>query len=188
MAGFVDPVGLDRMFDGFAQTARRLETRERYDVTEERKPFERFLAGQHDGGADIGVTEPWLERVRASVAAGKRFERVRVVPEPLTDYLRFELRACQFNVTAGEDIRYLHQAEASRLDLPSHDFWVFDSATLVLLYFANDDRLLGAQAITDPDTVAVHEAWILLAMSAATSYPDYIAADPSRDKPSQHRP
>jgi hypothetical protein len=72
---------------------------------------------------------------------------------------------------------------ANELDLPDHDFWVFDSTTLLLFRWTADDRWLAPDVITDPELVARHEAWIDLAMARATRYRDYIAEDPTREVP-----
>ena len=106
-----------------------------------------------------------------------------MVPERLTEYLRFELWLAQFNVGAGEDVRYLTQDQANPLDLPAHDFWVLDGERLALLYFTADDRLLGAELITDLVVVARHERWMDQAHPAGIPYRDYLAADPGRDRP-----
>src|SRR5262249_46981273 len=81
---------------------------------------------------------------------GRRYQRVRIVPEPLTDYLRYALRGTRQTVEAGEDIRYLPQARANELDLPDHDYWLFDDTRLALLHFTADDRPLGATLSTEP--------------------------------------
>ncbi len=174
------------LFRDFERDARRLETRNRYVVAAEQAALERFLAGQE--------TDPVYELERAfwdreivpeAVAAGKRFERVRIVPEPLTDYLRFTLRGAGYLTRAGEEIRYLDRERANALDLPAHDFWLFDSKRLVPLYFTADDRLLGVQVITEPHVVRQHVRWFELAMRHATSYRDYLAKDRNRDYPPQ---
>ncbi len=47
----------------------------------------------------------WITLVRDRTAAGCTMQRVHVVKEPITDYLRFELTwGYQPNVDAGEDI------------------------------------------------------------------------------------
>lgn len=72
---------------------------------------------------------------------------------------------------------------ANDLDLPDHDFWVFDSTQLVLMRFTADDRSLGHDLVTDPVSIARHEAWIDLAMSHATPWQDYLAEDRTRAEP-----
>jgi hypothetical protein len=103
----------NQLFVTFERTARRLETRNHYDVPVEREPFQRFLAGLLDDPDYRVVREPWFAGVRAITAAGKRRQRVRVVPESLTDYLRWELRICRDNVAVGEDVRYLRRDQAT---------------------------------------------------------------------------
>lgn len=88
-----------------------------------------------------------------------------------------------WNVTAGEDVRYLSRADANALDLPDHDFWVFDSARMTELRFTDDGRLLGQDLITDPEIVAQHEEWVQRGFAAATPSADYVAEDPTRAWP-----
>ena len=73
----------------------------------------------------------WLTMIREATDKGRRFSRVRVVSLPLTDYSRFGIWCAQFTNGAGEDIRYLTRDVAEAEELPSHDYWLFDSRKLV---------------------------------------------------------
>jgi hypothetical protein len=170
-----------QLFGTVARSARRLESRDRYGG--DREPLQRWLAGEIDEPEPSGVRAAWLAQVRATTATGGRYERVRIVPEPPTDYQRFALRSCRQNVEAGEDIRYLRRERANQLDLPAHDFWLFDGERLALMYFTADDRLVGAHLIIQPAVVRQHEQWFELACAEATPYHDYLAEDPSREQP-----
>lgn len=141
----------DALFVGFEHTAWRLETRDAYLVDDEVAPLRAFLAGDD---VDLAWFAGWLETIRSAVARGRRFERVRVVPEPLTDYLRFEAWLCQYNVAAGEDIRYMPLDQARALGLPDDDFWLFDSRRLARLHFDDAGRPQGAEMIDDAGAVA----------------------------------
>jgi hypothetical protein len=152
--------GLRALFHQVEQSARRLETRGRYDMVSEHELLGRWRAGTVAVAEGAEWYADWTELVEAVVAAGTRFERVRVVPEPLTEYLRFELWLAQFTAGAGEAVCYLSRDQANALDLPAHDFWLLDGERLAILYFTADDRLLGAQLITDPAVVARHERWL----------------------------
>jgi len=171
------------LFESFERTARHLETRDHYQAPGEEHYLRQFLDGRYDDAEHRAYFADWTEPVKAATDAGKRFERVRVVPERLTPYLRLEVRWNRYNAEAGEDVRYLPCAAANDLDLPAHDFWVFDGERLALMYFTADHRWLGADLVTDPAVVARHEHWIDMAHRHATPYADYLAADPSREKP-----
>lgn len=72
---------ISHLFREFRHTAWRLETRRGYASDRNSPKWSRFLNGE-----DI-ATEPenaWRENVRAQTAQGKKFERVRLVDEPLT--------------------------------------------------------------------------------------------------------
>ncbi|WP_051813109.1 DUF6879 family protein [Kitasatospora sp. MBT63] len=132
-------------FEDFEHTAFRLETRRGYAVDIGTERYERFLRGE---ALPFEADNPWHANVRRQTALGKRFERVRVVDDPLTLGQRFLLTSGLGNVDAGEDIRNLPRAEADRLGLPTFDYWLFDSRTLARFHFDGDDNTLGVELIT----------------------------------------
>lgn len=146
-----------RLFETFEHTAFRLEVRDRYNVSYEQESFRNFLAtGRREllpAGGD------WYDMVRRATAEGRTFRRVRVVPVPLTDYNRFGLAGAQFNNEAGEDIRYLTRDRANAVELPNHDYWLFDSRLLVRMHFDNDDRPVDKEVIEDPAEIVEHNYW-----------------------------
>lgn len=148
MVPFSEITGL---FSEFKHTAWRLETRRGYATDRNSPKWARWKAG-----SEISAEPPnaWRENVQKQVAAGKRFERVRLVDEPLTEGQEFLLVSGFGNIAAGEDIRNLTRAEAERLRLPDHDFWLFDSRTLVRFVFDEGDTTLGVIVSEDPAEVA----------------------------------
>jgi hypothetical protein len=130
-------------------------------VDDEAEAFTRF---RETGELDASYLTDWLAGVKAATSAGKKFERVRVLTEPPTDYLRFEMAVAAHNAEAGEDIRTLTARKARTLGLPDlHDFWIFDDERLAILHFSPTGRLLNAEVTADPDTLARHMAWKVLA-------------------------
>lgn len=97
--------------------------------------------------------------VRAATAQGRCFRRVRAVSVPLSEYNRFSYALARHNNAAGEDIRYMSRETAQAVGLPNHDYWLFDSRTLALMHFDDDDRFTGAQLIEDATMIAQHNYW-----------------------------
>ncbi|MFV2197688.1 DUF6879 family protein [Nocardiopsis sp. LOL_012] len=139
----------DRLFEECRYTAFRLETLQVYDVGYEEEAFRRFL---NDGGS---VTNSAHEEWVRLVSGDRRFRRVHVVTEPLTDYVRFEsVWAYRANVKAGEDVNILPVTEGSWPEgIPHTDYWLFDSHQLVLMSYDLDGRMLTPELVTDPDQV-----------------------------------
>jgi hypothetical protein len=171
------------LFESFERTALRLEARPRTDVPSERADVEAFLTGRLPPRRQREPDDPWSAMTERKAAAGSPLMRVRVMEEPLTDYNRFMVYCARASVHHGEAISFLARDVAAALDLPDHDFWVFDSARLVELRFTGDDRPLDHDLITDPDLVARHGAWFERAFAAAVPWADYLAEDPSREEP-----
>ncbi len=135
------------LFEEFEHTAWRLETRRGYAVDIGTARYEAFLRGEP---LPYDPANVWHANVRRQVAQGKRFERVRLVDEPLSTGQRFLLTSGLGNVEAGEDIRNLPRSTAQRLGLPAVDFWLFDSRVLVRFHFDADDNTLGVELVEDP--------------------------------------
>jgi len=125
----------------------------------------------------------WLPNVRKATAEGRRFERVRVVNIPPSDYTRFGLWAARQTVGAGEDIRYLLRPTADAVGLPNHDYWLFDSRTLVRMHFdGTDDRLLSIEIVEDdPAQIVQHTYWRDAAWHHARRREDFAAEHGIRD-------
>ncbi|MER6431932.1 DUF6879 family protein [Streptomyces sp900105245] len=138
------------LFREFRHTAWRLETRRGYASDRRSPKWARWQAGE-DIAAEPANT--WRENVAEQTAAGKRFERVRLVDDPPTDGQRFLLASAPGNMAAGEDIRNLPRSSAEQLRLPDYDFWLFDSRIVARFAFDEDDTMLGVYVIDDPAEV-----------------------------------
>ena len=103
--------------------------------------------------------QSWLDLLREAAAQGRRTARVRVVSLPLTDYRRFGVWCAQFTGGAEEDIRYLERGAAAALNLPGHDYWLFDSRLLLRMHFDDGDAFLGGEIIEDPAEIVQHNYW-----------------------------
>jgi hypothetical protein len=157
---------VERLFDTFERSAWRLECQGAYDEPEEREPIQRFLAGEPQ---DLAWFEDWPIWIREQRQAGRAVGRARMLTEPLTDYLRFELSITPPAVAAGEDIRLIDQLVFDELDIPREDFWIFDDLTVALLRFG-DNGMAGAEIITDRDRVASFRDRQRRAWDAAVPY------------------
>jgi len=170
----VGSVEFARLFVSFQHTAYRLETLQRYDVSYELKPYRAFLAGEPrppDPSKDA-----WTGMIRDSVAAGKRLQRVHVVIEPPTDYLRYELEwSYAPNVAAGEDIRILPvQPGQWPDDLPRQDYWLFDSRHLWTMAYDKAGAFRYAERTDETAQIVRHAYWRDAALHLATPYEDYM--------------
>ncbi|MCI2424019.1 hypothetical protein MOQ72_42130 [Saccharopolyspora sp. K220] len=165
MTDLVSGAQFDELFRTFQHTAFRLETQGVYREPVEEEPLRRFLNGEPP---DDSWLAPWTDNVRAATREGRRFRRVRVLTDPLTDYLRFEMDlALRANIPAGEEIRSLALSDAEDLHLPlGTDFWMFDDDRVGVLHFGSRG-LLGLEMIDDADAIEQYRSWRDRAWSAA---------------------
>lgn len=161
---------LGNLLRGFSTSAFRFETRERYISTVGREPFRKYLADERD---DYEWHRWWTEMVSRDLAAGKTWQRVRIVSVPLSDYNQYSLKVARLGVQAGEDIRYLPREDAAQLSIEPYDAWLFDAQLLVHLHFNDDDTFRRAEIIHDDAIVTRHLEWQELAWRHAQPLEDF---------------
>lgn len=130
------------------RTAVHLETRDSY--TPDDPAFLDWKAGR-PVSAPAGAS--WYDTVREHTARGVSFRRARVVSEPLADYTRFEFASTSFNISAGEQVRWLPRHTAPGLLVPLADFWLFDGKLVRFGLFAGDGTFLGHELTEDAEVV-----------------------------------
>ncbi len=172
------PAELRALYHGFTDEAFRLETLQHYAVP-----------GDADRQAAFREGRPLPERpgktatlrlIRDAVAAGKRFGRVHVVEQPLSDYVRYELAAAYpENVAAGEDVWIADRTAHPELAALRRDFALFDARTdhpsLVWYDYAPDGRLTGYARGT-PDDLDTCTGGMELARRHAVPLAEFLAA------------
>ncbi|MFD5818118.1 DUF6879 family protein [Streptomyces sp. NPDC127038] len=138
------------VFRTFEHTAWRLETRRGYATDRNSETWARWQAGE-----DVALEPPdgWRRNVAEQTALGKRFGRVRIIDQPLTEGQKFLLARAPSNVAAGDEVRYLTRTDADRLGLPDFDFWLLDSRTLLRFVFDEQDTTLGVTVSQEPTDV-----------------------------------
>ncbi|MEV7293704.1 DUF6879 family protein [Streptomyces microflavus] len=131
-------------FEGFQREAWRLETLPQYLMPQEAEEFEAFRDGARVDPAT--VSNEYTDRLRRQVTQGKSQGRVHVVTRPLSDYLRFEFHHYyKAHSLAGEEIRILDVTNRPNPLGEAQDFWLFDSAEVVLMNYHSDGRQISRE-------------------------------------------
>ncbi|SNY72790.1 DUF6879 family protein [Paractinoplanes atraurantiacus] len=158
-------------FETFQLSAWRWEQQPVYEITDEHASIEAFLAGRPSDPMKDPYLSPWMHQVAEQTAAGKPIGRVRVLEEPPTDYQRWELWLDAWNTAAGEKIQYLTRTQArglaERAPFGDTDWWLFDSARVVIMHFDSDGRRIKVELTDDPEDVAAASAFQRDAMTLA---------------------
>lgn len=163
----------EQFFVDFRFTAFRLETLQEYSVDDEKDSFQRFLSD--DRSRFSTYVHEWGGELRSGISAGRRYSRVHVVTEPLSDYVRFEC-ACGYrlSVTAGEEIRILPVREGDWPEgIPHLDYWLFDSHQLLRMDYTADGTLLPPVLVDDPEQIVAANHWRDRAMQTSIPYTEY---------------
>jgi hypothetical protein len=164
----------DQFLTAYRREALHLEMRDVYATDIERGRFHAWLRGEPlDPAEEAEWWRPWFELMRNNIEAGKTLRRLRVVSEPVTDYIRFEWLDARRLVEAGEDVRWLPRRRASMLLLPGNDFWLFDDETVAFTHFSGNGEVLDHEMTTDPEIVRTCRSAFEAAWRIATPHSEY---------------
>jgi uncharacterized protein DUF6879 len=143
------------LFSTFEQDAFHLEMRDEYHVEDELEPLHLWSKGEWTEQAAAEWWEPWLVKIRAATGAGKTVRRIRIVTEPITDYTRFLWQGTRFNISAGEEVRWLPRHRVpSGVILPPEDLWLLDGSRLIFNHFDESTLSMNMERVTDPNMIA----------------------------------
>lgn len=134
----------------------RLETLDYYDVTSDGDDYHRYLRGEPAPTA--AAKQPWLDRLQADVAAGRRWRRIHALTTPLTDYLSYECEwAYTDNVAAGEDVRIIDDASDALLTIG--DFFVLNHQHVIRSHYDKAGLFVGAEVVNEASAKAPYIAF-----------------------------
>lgn len=159
---------------GVQRTAMHLEMRDGYMLDD--PAFIRWQQGhREDPGDRASWWRPWLDVVAATTSRGVAMRRLRVVSEPVSDYIRYEYDLTFTNVAAGEDVRWLPRSRARGLLLPVLDGWVMDEQVLILHHFSGDGQWAGPgmEVVPDLDLAKQYATAFDSAWERATPHAEY---------------
>ncbi|MFE1150813.1 DUF6879 family protein [Streptomyces albidoflavus] len=150
------------------------ETRDMDGAPEEDAAFAAFLAGERNDLADRDAWWNDFHSANASAAArGVSVRRMRVVSEPVTDYIRFEYACTPQNIAAGEEVRWLTRRNARGLLLPASDLWIFDDRLVRYSIFSGGGAFVEDLLDDDPATVKSYADACELIWKRATPHDEF---------------
>jgi hypothetical protein len=172
---------LDDCFSTYRLSAIRLECLPEYLGHGEAESFKAWRERRPRPERSVRNND-YLREVAADVLDGRARGRVRIVDEPLSEYVRWELLSYAENAVAGEEIHIAVRqggSEKAQRDLAgAADFWLFDQGEederAVLVHYSGDGSFASAHLAT-----AVDHAWCrrVLGKAYACSVPlsEYLA-------------
>lgn len=115
----------------------------------------------------------WAAIIGPPIERGADVRRIRIVSEPVSDYIRWEhLMTPGSSLAAGEKVRWLSRRRASDLALPGNDFWLVDDQ-LLFLHFDGDGTIMDRELVTEPEVVKFCASAFEAVWERAIDHDDY---------------
>ncbi|GAB1822741.1 DUF6879 family protein [Herbidospora sp. RD11066] len=160
----------DELLASAKQSALHLEMRDGY-----MRDDPAFIAWQAGARIDpVDYWPAWRRILGPAITRGVEVRRLRIVSEPVSDYIRFEYDITEgLNLAAGEQVRWLPRRRASDLAFPGNDFWVFDDTAVQWIHFNGDGVVVAREVSEDPASVELCVSSFAAAWERATDHAEY---------------
>ncbi|MET9400192.1 DUF6879 family protein [Kitasatospora sp. NPDC002965] len=157
------------------RTAVHLEMRDAYGASD--PEFQRWRQGHRYTPEDRPEWfRTWGAAVQEAVSRGVAVQRLRIVSEPVTDYVKYEHHVTYLNVAVGEQVRWLRRARIRATALPANDFWLFDGAQAVVNHFTGDGEIRRREVVgeaEEPELVRFFASAFRSLWDLATPHQEY---------------
>ncbi|WP_330330778.1 hypothetical protein OHS33_14290 [Streptomyces sp. NBC_00536] len=140
---------------------------------------DRFAAWRRGDRIDWDDRSSWWrgfhDQIAEAVARGVSIRRVRVVSEPVAEYIRWEHYMTRANLAAGEQVRWVPRRLASDLVLPCNDYWLFDEGLARVHHFAGNGSLVADEFTSESDLLKLFAASFETAWERGIPHEEYQA-------------
>lgn len=140
---YSDPNLINEAIVNAKKSVFRLELLPEYDVQYEYESFKKFI---DSGAVDESYVDDWCEVIQKVTSKGVDCTRVRLVPDDLNDYLKYEIAVYRFSFEAGENIRIISNNSFLVLqenNLIAIDYWLFDEEKCFVMIYDIVGRFYG---------------------------------------------
>ena len=148
----LEPISLEQfgsLFSSMKSSTFRLEMLDLYTVEGEQAAFHEFLSGKKFPPEDFN--ESWTKLISESVTKGIEFKRVRLLNEPISDYVKFEISWCyKINIAAGDSVSAIFSKITPDFDTKVpilKDYWIFDDEDCYLMEYDLLGQFLGVNKV-----------------------------------------
>lgn len=143
----------EEVFKTFKKSAFRLEKLEKYHIEDsgEWKEYQDYLNGIPLPNRTTNTNE-WIRDNDVWEKEGKEILRVRVIPNILTNYLRYEIEwGYPYNIQAGEEVKFILQENYKQLIKNQYikDFWLFDDKKVLEMRYSDIGEYIGVDLVDD---------------------------------------
>lgn len=142
---------LNKMLNNFKHSALRIETLPVYKIPGEWEEYLRYVNGVPEFSFE---KNEWIKKIEKVTSNGGAMKRIRVVPNDINTYLKFEAETGYVpNFAAGEQILTLSSEKYNSLveDDLKGDYWIFDETEVLKLNYDTNGKFNGSTLIVEKE-------------------------------------
>jgi hypothetical protein len=166
------------VLSGWTQSLFRLEAKQQYLIPGEEEKFNAWREGRQVPRSTPDNND-WYREIRDSVRAGRTWQRVHVVDQPLTDYLRYELEMYTGSAELGYQTLIADRSQHPELAELTEDFYLLDGDTdgafAVLMRYDDDGHFLDMWRTNDEPVLSEARRQRDLALRCAVSLRQFLS-------------
>ena len=145
---------IEKLFDTFQREAFRIELLSTYHIEREWEVFQKYKKGVPFKYKD---NDDFCKEIRTLSKMNKSLIRVHIMPNKLTDYLKFEIKIGYLPQSkAGARIYLLNRSIYKEIMFANNiqnDFWVFDNETVLEFIYDKNGHFISEKIVRNDKVI-----------------------------------
>ncbi len=152
-------MNLSDAFNNFKKSAKRLEVLQEFSIDNgEKEQFENFCEGKEFCEYDELIE--WNKLIDENTKRGKIIERIRVVKNPISLYLKFEIENGYITSKKfGQKVNFVSYKNYKKLNKNkiNNEFWIIDDKLIFEMIYNEKGEFIASQQVFDKSYIEFYE-------------------------------
>ncbi len=141
------------------QSLFRFEFLQEFSSSDEFSYFQEYKA---TGKVEVhSLMQGWWDFIESKRDEGVTLQRVRLVREPLTDYVRWELEIHKQSSDYGDNICVLKEEKINSILKELGDFWIIDDHTVLKMQYSAQGQYEGFSVLPDAEKATTAKTYLI---------------------------
>lgn len=152
-------LSLGDLFSSFKKSAKRLELLQEYHIEgDEWDSFQKFINGE--AVSPYPELAEWNEQISEWRKQGKTIERIRLLENPLSEYLKYEIfEAYVPGTIVGQKINFVSPKQLEKVvgKKKLKDFWIFDDKYVFEMDYDENHNYCGGRIVDGVEEKEIYQ-------------------------------
>ncbi len=151
-------MNLTEAFESFKKSAKRLEILQEFSIEGgEKEQYENYCNGEKV--CEFAELKEWNNLIKMQTEKGKKIERIRVVKNPVSKYIKFEIELGYISSQkCGQEVDFISFEKFNKINKTNinNEFWIFDDEIIFEMIYNEKGEFLKSNQVFGKEYIELY--------------------------------